>query len=139
MPRAYGSGDGEVFVMGRRAEVLTMAGRNIFAEDVESITRDVGGQSVRACAAFRNTAVTGRFGLMVESDPKLVKDPEAAHDLARRIQSSVTETLGTRLTPVLVVRLGTIPRTTSGKVQRAQCRSITDLGEFGRRLIAQLA
>jgi acyl-CoA synthetase (AMP-forming)/AMP-acid ligase II len=40
---------------------------------------------------------------------------------------------------VLVTRLGTIPRTSSGKVQRAKCRSLFQSGQISRQLIAELA
>lgn len=130
--------DGELYVIGRRAEVLSLAGRNVFAEDVESVTQQVGGAGVRACAAFRHEGAAGRFGLMVELDPRQVAGSGAALEVARRIQSSVAQTLGTRPAPLLIVRLGTIPRTTSGKAQRAQCRSIYATGEVGRRVLAEL-
>jgi acyl-CoA synthetase (AMP-forming)/AMP-acid ligase II len=131
--------DGELYVLGRRNEVLSIAGRNVFAEDVEAVAQETGGDLVRACAAFRNPAAAGRFGLLAEANPRLVRGADAARELARLIQSSVSQTLGTRLTPVLVARLGAIPRTTSGKVQRGQCRSIYRNGEITRRLIAEVA
>jgi acyl-coenzyme A synthetase/AMP-(fatty) acid ligase len=76
---------------------------------------------------------------MAEVNPRLVRDPDAAFELARLIQVSVNETVGTRLSPVLVTRLGTIPRTSSGKVQRSKCRSLFQSGQIDRRLIAELA
>lgn len=130
--------DDELYVLGRRNEVLAAAGRNLFAEDVESIAHDVCGNRVQTCAAFRNPVADGRFGLVAEANPRLVRGADAASELARLIQVSVNDILGTRLTPVLVARLGTIPRTSSGKVQRAQCRSRYGAGEFTRRLIAEL-
>lgn len=129
--------DDELYVLGRRDEVLTLAGRNVFAEDVESVTHDACGQRVRACAAFRAGAA-GRFGLVAEANPRLVRDLDAASELARLIQASVVNALRTRLAPVLVARLGVIPRTTSGKVQRAQCRSIVASGEIRGRILAEL-
>jgi fatty-acyl-CoA synthase len=131
--------DGELYVLGRRNEVLSMAGHNVFAEDVESVIHEACGQSVRACAAFRHQGGTGRFAVMAEVNPRLVRDPDAAFELARLIQVSVNETVGTRLSPVLVTRLGTIPRTSSGKVQRSKCRSLFQSGQIDRRLIAELA
>ncbi len=130
--------DDELYVLGRRDEVLTLAGRNVFAEDIEIIAQDSAGVLVSACAAFRNPAVTDRFGLMVEANPRLVKDRPAAAKLGRLIQVSVAEVVGTRLDPVLVVRSGVIPRTTSGKVRRAQCRVIYNSGEISRRIMAEL-
>jgi len=131
--------EGELYVLGRRNEVLSIAGHNIFAEDVESVTHEACGQSVRACAAFRQLGETGRFALMAEANPRLVRDPDAALDLARFIQVSVNQTVGTRLSPVLVTRMGSIPRTSSGKVQRAKCRALLQSGQLARRLIAELA
>ena len=131
--------DGELYVLGRRNEVLSIGGRNVFAEDVEAVAQEAGGDLIPACAAFRNLNAAGRFGLLTEANPRLVRNFDAACDLARRIQASVNETLGTRLAPVLVARLGTIPRTTSGKVQRSLCRSLYRSGEITRRLIAEVA
>jgi fatty-acyl-CoA synthase len=131
--------DGELYVLGRRSEVLSMAGRNVFAEDVESVTHEACGSMIQACAAFRNPVVADRFGLLAEANPRMVRDSDAGLELARRIQAAVNEILGTRLTPVLVARLGAIPRTTSGKVQRHRCRSFYYNGEAARRLIAELA
>jgi len=131
--------DGELYVLGRRNEVLSLAGHNVFAEDVESVIHEACGQSVRACAAFRHQGDTGRFAVMAEVNPRLVRDLDAAFELARLIQVSVNETVGTRLSPVLVTRLGTIPRTSSGKVQRSKCRSLFQSGQISRRLIAELA
>jgi acyl-CoA synthetase (AMP-forming)/AMP-acid ligase II len=130
--------DGELYVLGRRNEVLSSAGHNIFAEDVETVIHETCGESVRACAAFRQ-GDTGRFAVMAEVNPRLVRGPDAAVELARLIQAAVSETVGTRLSPVLVTRLGSIPRTSSGKVQRAKCRSLFQGGQISRRLIAELA
>jgi fatty-acyl-CoA synthase len=136
--------DGELYVLGRRNEVLSSAGHNIFAEDVETVIHEACGESVRACAAFRQgdpgrPGDTGRFAVLAEVNPRLVRGPEAALELARLIQTAVSETVGTRLSPVLVTRLGSIPRTSSGKVQRAKCRSLVQNGQISRRLIAELA
>jgi fatty-acyl-CoA synthase len=131
--------DNGLYIMGRRDEVVAMAGRNVFAEDVESVSHEAAGNLIGACAAFRNSTGTARFALMAEANPRLVKSHDDARELGLLIRSSVTEVLGARLAPVLVVRLGTIPRTTSGKVQRALSRSIYDEDKLGRRLIAELA
>jgi acyl-CoA synthetase (AMP-forming)/AMP-acid ligase II len=130
--------DGELYVMGRRDEVLTLAGRNVFSEDVELVTQQACGQLVGACAAFRNLSATGRFALMAEANPRLVKDRDDAVKLGRLIQASVSKTMGSRLAPVLVVRLGVIPRTTSGKVRRAQCREIYNSGAISQRILAEI-
>jgi acyl-CoA synthetase (AMP-forming)/AMP-acid ligase II len=128
--------DGELYVLGRRDETVTSAGRNLFAEDVESVAHWAVGEVVCGCAAFRSPVDPNRFGLVVEVNPRTVGDADAAGELARRIRTAVTEALGTRLTPVLVTRVGAIPRTTSGKVRRARCRELYEHGALDRLTIA---
>lgn len=127
-------------MIGRRNEVIALAGRNIFAEDVEAVVQDVGNNVVRACAAFRDPGDDTRFGLLVEVER--VHTSDAARDdmtaLAREIRSCVSRVLGTRLTSVRVVRPRTIPRTTSGKVQRARCRELVENGDVAPRTVAEL-
>jgi fatty-acyl-CoA synthase len=130
--------EGELYVSGRRDEVLTTGGRNVFAEDVETVAHDVGGQRIRCCAAFRTQTDSERLALMIEANPRLVKGLEAARELAAEVQGRVATTLGTRLRPVLVVRAGAIPRTSSGKVQRGQCRALYGDGRLAHRLITAL-
>ncbi|MFD5539774.1 AMP-binding protein [Streptomyces sp. NPDC127079] len=130
--------DGELFVLGRRNEVISLAGHNVFAEDAEAVAQNVGGRQVRSCAAFRDPADEDRFAMFVEVDRTLVRAPDSAADLARDIRSSVSHAIGTRLTSVTVVRPGSIPRTTSGKVQRSQCRDLAGNEGFGRRVITEL-
>lgn len=131
--------DDELYVIGRRDEVLPLGGRNIFAEDIEMVALESGGEMVGSCAAFRNSALTDRFGLMVEAHPRKIKSSAAAAELGRLIQSAVIDIVGTRLDPLLVVRLGSVPRTTSGKVQRGQCRAAYDSGDINDKVIVALS
>jgi acyl-CoA synthetase (AMP-forming)/AMP-acid ligase II len=124
--------DGELYVLGRRGEVVHAAGRNIFAEDIEAAVYDASGHGVKVCAAFRLGAQQ-QFGLMIEIPGKPADSPDA---LAVAMRAAVSAALGVRVHLVLVVRSGTIPRTTSGKVQRGQCRDLHARGELDRRLLA---
>ena len=128
--------DGELHVVGRRAEVVSMGGHNVFAEDVEAAVHDTGGEDVRACAAFRLSTSGQQFGLMVEVPPRPVRTPDEIAAIGARTRAAVRDALGVRVATVLLVRAGTIPRTTSGKVQRAHCRTLHAGGQLGRRLLA---
>lgn len=121
---------GELFVIGRQDDVVISAGRNIFAEDVEAVvTRAV--QDVHACAAFRSEDGE-RFGVVLEIRPA---EPEVLESHARTVQKVVTEVLGIRVSPVIVVRPWTIPRTSSGKVKRSASRRAHAEGAFASRSI----
>jgi fatty-acyl-CoA synthase len=124
--------DGEIYVLGRRDEVMHSAGRNIFAEDVETAVYDAGGVGVKCCAAFRLSGADQQFGLMIEIPARPRRSPDT---VAAQMRAAVNVALGVRVHTVLVVRPGTIPRTTSGKVQRSRCRDLHARGELGHRLL----
>lgn len=128
--------DGQLFVLGRRSDVVSVAGHNVFAEDVEAVALAAAGTPGQAAAAFTWEAGGDRFGLVIEVGPRQVDDVER---LARAVRAAVAETLGTRLAALAVVRPGVIPRTTSGKVQRGACRDAYRSGAVpARRLLAEL-
>jgi fatty-acyl-CoA synthase len=129
--------DGQAFVLGRDSEVISAGGRNLFAEDVEVTASQAAKQQVRGCAAFKPDAASQRFGMWVEAS---VRDAPEGAALARAIRSAVSAELGTRVEPLLVVVPGTIPRTSSGKVQRGRCRAALAAGELpGRKVIAEIS
>lgn len=138
----YDTGDdgfisgGEVYVIGRRAEMASVAGRNVFAEDIEAAIHDTEGSDAGTCAAFRLHESGQRFALMIEVSPRAPRTPEKLAALCMRARAAVREAVGVRLETVLVVRAGTIPRTTSGKVQRARCRTMHAQRQLGRKLLA---
>lgn len=128
--------DGQLFVLGRRADVVQVAGHNVFAEDVESVALAAAGAPAQSAAAFTWETGGDRFGLMLEVAPRQVEDAGA---LARHVRAAVADALGTRLAALAVVRPGVIPRTTSGKVQRGACREAYRSGAVPpRRLLAEL-
>lgn len=128
---------GHAYVLGRDSEVISAGGRNLFAEDVEVTASQAGKPQVRGCAAFKPEPASQRFGMWVEAS---VRDAPEGAALARDIRSAVSAELGTRVEPLLVVVPGTIPRTTSGKVQRARCRATQAAGDLpGRKVIAEIS
>jgi acyl-CoA synthetase (AMP-forming)/AMP-acid ligase II len=127
--------DGELYVVGRRAEVASIAGRNVFAEDIEAAVRDTAGLGIQTCAAFRMPGEMQQFGLMVEVPPRGVSAPSEIAELGARTRAAVTGAVGVRIRTVVLVRASTIPRTPSGKVQRAHCRALHADGQLGRRLL----
>lgn len=112
--------DGELHVVGRRADVASIGGHNVFAEDVEAVVAGSLAQIV-GCAAFKYSSELGeRLALAVEIKRA---DAEQASSVARTTRALVSEVLGLRVAPVLVGRQGLIPRTTSGKPRRSRLRA----------------
>jgi acyl-CoA synthetase (AMP-forming)/AMP-acid ligase II len=70
-----------------------------------------------------------RIVLVAEADGRLLKTPEMAKTTIMEIRRAVAELHGVLLEVVVLVAPGSVPKTTSGKLQRYACREayLTDL------------
>ncbi|MFE9404936.1 AMP-binding protein [Streptomyces sp. NPDC006530] len=110
--------DGDLFVTGRRKEMIVVNGQNHFPEDAESLTRDLPGVHRGRCVAYADIAGE-RLTVAVEIAPG--GDPDA---VARQIHRTLAERLGTASVHVHPLRPGWLPLTTSGKWQRGLVREL---------------
>ncbi|MGV9679822.1 fatty acyl-AMP ligase [Nocardia sp. NPDC003482] len=110
--------DGHLFICGRSKEVMIINGRNLFPQDIEwSIESNHPGLRRGGCAAF-SAEVDGEERLIVVQE----LDGAAAADLEASIKSAVSREHAVALHRVIFVDKGQVPKTTSGKIRRAQLR-----------------
>ncbi|WP_327255835.1 fatty acyl-AMP ligase [Streptomyces sp. NBC_01244] len=115
--------DGEVFVLGRTKDVIIIHGANHAAADIEDTVRRAIPEAVPAgVAAF---SVPGDDGDQLIVMVELTAGPNTAQDIAlrRRVQRAVAEHHGVRPRTVIAAKRGSLPRTTSGKLRRGDCRA----------------
>ena len=114
--------DGELYVTGRIKELVIVAGRNHHALDIELACERAVPQLRRGCGAAFSFDGTGRehIGIVYEvrDDPELDADA-----VIRAMREAVTSAIGTRLGAVALIPPRSIPKTSSGKVQRGVCRT----------------
>jgi len=117
--------NGELFVTGRLKDLVIIRGRNIHPEDIETTIRGLDGWFQRfGCAAFSVEAEDGeRLIVVQELDPGVIDKEEILTTTTMRIQEAMALTHGIAVDEVHYVAPGQIPRTTSGKVRRSECRS----------------
>lgn len=114
---------GELFVTGRLKDVIIVQGRNIYPQDIEQVVRDVHpGLRARPGAAF--SVDTGREHVVIvqEIRPAQLSDVPLA-ELAENIRQAVVKAFDVSFPSVVFVDRS-VPRTTSGKVQRNATRKL---------------
>jgi acyl-CoA synthetase (AMP-forming)/AMP-acid ligase II len=115
--------DGQLFVTGRLKDLIIVDGRNHYPQDVElSVEQCHPAIRPGACAAF-SVDVDGseRVVVAAELNPRFqLLDRRSVVEAIRRV---VSESHGLRLYDILLLKHGTIPVTSSGKIQRHACRA----------------
>jgi len=111
--------DGDLVVCGRLKDMLIVGGRNVFPEDLERAAQTVEGVRPGNVIAFG--VGRGRKGdeLVVVAELK-GGDPAVVRD---GIVRAVGHAGGVRPDDVVLVAPGTLPKTSSGKLRRSECRA----------------
>jgi long-chain fatty acid adenylase/transferase FadD26 len=114
----------ELYVAGRRKDVIIRKGRNFYPQDIElTVERTESGLRPNCSAAFSvDDGTSERLVVVVEVDGRVLKSTGLA-GLRQRIQAAVHEDQRLHVDEVAIVRRGTLPKTSSGKVQRRACRA----------------
>lgn len=121
---------GELHVIGRRKEIIIKAGRNYLPHDFETACDEVPELRPGRAAAFgisnRQTG-TEDVALLVE-----VRDAARCQDAAlqQRVAAVVQARTGVRPDRIELLAPGTLPKTTSGKMQRLLLREMLDRGRL---------
>jgi acyl-CoA synthetase (AMP-forming)/AMP-acid ligase II len=110
--------EGELYVCGRRKEMLIVHGQNFYASDVEAVAGEVAGVKPGRVAVFAVfDASAGSEEAIVLAETEL--DDEASRlDLIRRIRADVYSRLGLQVRTVELRAPGELVKTTSGKMSR---------------------
>lgn len=116
--------DGELVLCGRIKDVIIVGGRNVFPEDIERAVGTIEGVRAGNVIAFGVDGYKGKETVVVVAESK-------GGDLDAIVDEVHQRTLDVCALPprdVLLVQPGTLPKTSSGKLQRAKCREMY-LGE----------
>ncbi|MEU6658615.1 fatty acyl-AMP ligase [Streptomyces sp. NPDC046821] len=120
--------DGLLHVTGRLKDMIVIAGRNLYPQDLERTVQQVSGL-FGAATAFALPGVRERIVIIQELRSGSRYDIDLA-GLAAAVQQRVSEEYEVRTAAVVLVRPGTVRRTTSGKVERAAMRRLFLRGEL---------
>lgn len=115
--------DGDLFVTGRMKDLIIIRGRNHYPQDIERTVEECH-RSLRpgGCAAFSITeAEEEQLVVVQEVSPRAgTLDIPAITDAIRQAVAHVHEVA---VSAIVLIKAGSLPKTSSGKVQRSLCRT----------------
>jgi acyl-coenzyme A synthetase/AMP-(fatty) acid ligase/acyl carrier protein len=121
--------DGELFVTGRVKDLIIIRGRNLYPQDIE-LTSERSHSALRlgSSAAF-SVEVEGEERLVVVQELEFRAKPDVEEVIAA-IRQRVAEEHEVQVYGVVLIKPGSIPKTSSGKIQRRACRAKFLAGEL---------
>ncbi|NPC83083.1 amino acid adenylation domain-containing protein, partial [Pyxidicoccus fallax] len=120
----------ELFITGRIKDLIIVRGRNHHPQDIE-LTAEHSSAALRpGCGAAFSVEVEGeeRLVLVYEVDPR--QQPAAVEEVARAISQQVATAHELRLHALTLIAPGSLPKTSSGKIQRRASRAAFLSGEL---------
>jgi fatty-acyl-CoA synthase len=111
--------DGELVLCGRIKDVIIVGGRNVFPEDVERAAEQADGVRAGNVIAFSITSERGKERLVVVAETKA----DDHGPVKAQVATKVREAVGLPTDDVVLVLPGSLPKTSSGKLQRSLCRT----------------
>ena len=119
---------GELFVTGRLKDLIIIRGRNLYPQDIE-LTVERSHPALRAgCGAAFSIELGDEERLVVVQEHDRTPgdtplDPETVETIAEAVRRAVAEQHEAQVQQVVLLRAGTLPKTSSGKIQRRACRA----------------
>jgi len=112
--------EGNLFLTGRRTDVIIINGRNIRAQDIEALAEEQPEVRTRQTSAFSVADANGDTTIVLVIECRLASQ-EKRQALTTRLQRLVYAAFGVRCL-VELVPPHTLPRTSSGKLSRTAAR-----------------
>jgi amino acid adenylation domain-containing protein len=117
---------GELYITGRLKDLVIIAGKNYYPQDFEAAAEE-GIEELRsgASAAF-SAQLDEQESLVFVGEPQramlpLLRD-DGAQSLFQRIREVLVGRCGMAPSEIILIKPGSIPKTSSGKIRRAECR-----------------
>jgi amino acid adenylation domain-containing protein len=115
--------EGELFLTGRLKDLIITRGRNLYPQDIEL--------TVEQCHPSLRPGCGAAFSMPVDDEERLVlvqelepRQKSEAQSVVESIREAVSQEHEVQVYAVALVRAGTIPKTSSGKIQRRACRQL---------------
>lgn len=118
--------EGAMYMCGRIKDIVIVGGRNVYPQDIERSVGEVEGVRAGNVIAFGMPGRKGKETVVVVAETR-----STDLDLVvRGVKEKTLEAVGVPSHDVVLVSPSTLPKTSSGKLQRALCRQQYEAGDL---------
>ncbi|MDI3285419.1 fatty acyl-AMP ligase [Polyangium sp. 15x6] len=122
------SADGNVYICGRSKDLIILNGKNHYPQDIERVASTVDGIRDGQCVAFARRGASGAEEAVLVAESRRLG--EAKRALIEAVTLAVRSELGVQLAEVVLIKRGTLPKTSSGKVRRRETKMRLENGQL---------
>jgi fatty-acyl-CoA synthase len=122
--------DGELYICGRAKDLIILNGKNYYPQDIENVVSKAAGVRDGQCVTFSYLDDRGGEHCVVVAEAKIGPRAGSAAQIIAEIIQLVRAEIGIVLSEVHLIKRGTLPKTSSGKVRRSEAKRRLELGEL---------
>ncbi|PYS24486.1 MAG: beta-ketoacyl synthase [Acidobacteria bacterium] len=114
--------DSELFITGRLKDLIIIRGNNHYPQDLEATAEQSHWAMKSGCGAAFSVEVKGEEQLIIVHEVKREYRTINVYEVSEAIRRAIAENHGIELHSLVLLKPGSIPKTSSGKIQRHACR-----------------
>jgi len=120
--------DNELFVCGRVKDLIIVSGKNYYPADLEVLASEIAGVRKGNVVAFGLQDFGTQEKVVICAETSL---PETQHkELKEKIRTTIINGLGIKVDEIVLLESGSLPKTSSGKLQRLKTKDLFIKGEL---------
>lgn len=113
----------ELFVTGRLRDLIIIRGANYYPQDIEQILEEAHSGLRAGCTAAFSLEIDGEEKLAVACEVERTYRQSDFAQLTQSIRQTLAQEYALEIYKVVLLKAGSVPRTSSGKIQRSACRA----------------
>ncbi len=111
--------DGQMAMCGRIKDLIIVGGRNVYPQDIERAVGELNSVRTGNVIAFSATGRNGKEHVVVVAETRMMENLD---EVRSQVSDATLQTVGVPCREVVLVSPSSLPKTSSGKLQRALCR-----------------
>ena len=122
---------GELYLTGRSKDLIIVAGRNVYPQELEEAVGHLPGIRKGNVAVFGRKSRDGTERLVLVAETR-ESDAGVLEQLRQEINGLAVDLVGSPIDELVLAPPKTLLKTSSGKLRRAACRELHEQGRLGR-------